>query len=426
MARTQTGAPAHAPADRGVSLVEVMVAMALFVAGSLSLLSVLTSTVSGTFDNRARITAANLAAGDIDEARSLDYYSLGNLDVTKTVDGRDYRIVRTVATTMASGANTSSCVGAGSAKQLYKRVTTRVETAFQGTAQPVRADTLVKAPVFDPNSARGAIAFQVIDRTGAPLAGLPVSIPGTNLTSDSRGCAFFDALLPASYDVTVQKSGAVRIDGSSSLTKSVAVSAGQISADVLRIDTAATVTVMSNVFNGSTAVTGYTMPSGVQATIAAPDRGSVTRTTYPSKAVTAGADLVWPVYPAPGGYDAWLGPCSPVRHSDSEPATTPPRTVLPLSPVTVQLTATNGSGNANGRGRSVTVSWVSSPSCTETLTFATSTGTGCNATSNGSDGCYLYFGVPAGTWNFKVDGTTSNTTATVANRTATTVKIDVT
>ena len=88
--------PLRAPEgdDAGLTLVEVMVAMVLFVLGSLSLLSVLASSLTGTYDNRARLTAANLAASDIDKARSLDYFALAPDSYTATVDGRDYSVVR--------------------------------------------------------------------------------------------------------------------------------------------------------------------------------------------------------------------------------------------------------------------------------------------------------------------------------------------
>ena len=408
----------HAPADRGVSLVEVMVAMALFLVGSLSLLSVLTSSLSGTFDNRARITAANLAAADIDEARSLDYYSLGNLDVTRTVDGRSYRIVRTVATTMASGANTSSCVGSGSAKQLYKRVTTRVETAFRATAQPVRADTLVKAPVFDPNSARGAIAFQVIDRTGTPLSGLPVGIPGTNLTSDSRGCTFFDALLPGSYDVTVTRAGSVKIDGSSTLSKTVQVSAGQITSDVLRIHASVSIKVTSDIYNNGSVVTSsnFSWPTNLIARLSAPDRATLTRFRSAAQALpTRGSSATWVSYASPGGYEAHHGPCSQAVHTYSEPGTSP-NVVMPLSGVTVSVTS--GSGGEKARNKKVTIT-SAVPGCSESVTYTDAAST----TSSTCVDCKVHLAVPAGFWRFAVDGSSTDHQVAAGTTSSTTVTI---
>ncbi len=406
-----------------MSLVEVMVAMGIFVLGSLSLLSVLTSGMSGTFDNRARVTAANLAAADIDEARSIDYYALSNGDVTKTVDGRDYRVVRTVSTTMSSG-DTSSCVGSGSNKQRYKRVSTRVETAFRGRTRPVRADTLVKAPVFDPNSARGAIAFVVIDRNGNPLAGLPVNAASVDLTTDARGCTFFDGLLPGTYVVTVTRAGSVRIDGSTTLSRSVTVTAGQISSEAMRIDVAANVTVRTDVYDGTTVKTGFELPTGLQARLAAPDRATATKYESAGKTVTEGADLTWTAYPSPGGYDAYVGPCSAVRHTDSEPGTSPPRIDLGLSPVTVQIT---GGTNDNLKGQSKTVSaaWLSSPSCSEPLSYAGKTSSICKVNSNGTDGCWLYIALRPGTWRLTLEGGTYFADVTVESRKALSAEINV-
>ncbi len=406
-----------------MSLVEVMVAMGIFVLGSLSLLSVLTSGMSGTFDNRARVTAANLAAADIDEARSIDYYALSNSDVTKTVDGRDYRVVRTVSTTMSSG-DTSSCVGSGSNKQRYKRVSTRVESAFRGTTRPVRADTLVKAPVFDPNSARGAIALVVIDRNGNPLPGLPVNAASVDLTTDARGCSFFDGLLPGTYVATVTRAGSVKIDGNPALSRSVVVTAGQISSEVLRIDVAANLTVRTDVYDGTTVKTGFELPTGLQARLAAPDRASATRYESAGKSVTEGVDLTWTAYPSPGGYDAYLGPCSPFRHTDSEPGTSPPRIDLGMSPITVQITG-GTNDNAKGQSKSVSASWLSSPSCSEPLSYAAKTSSVCKVNSNGSDGCWLYIALRPGTWRITLEGGTYFVDVPVESRKAKTVQINV-
>jgi len=379
--------------DEGVSLVEVMVAMAIVVVGSLALLSVFASSMSGTFDNRARVTAANLAAADIDEARSLDYYALGAADYTRTVDDRDYRIVREVATTMSSGADPSTCIGSGSAKQLYKRVSTRVETGFRGSARPVRADTLVKAPVFDPTTAVGAVSVSVIDRGGAPLPGLPVHVASVVRTTDAHGCAVFDALPPGAYTATVQRSGSVTVTGDSTLATSVTVAAGQIASAVLRIDQAVPITVTSDVFSDMMAVVGFTLPTGLTARLAAPDRATATKVVSAAQPVTAGAALTWNSFPDPGGYDAYLGPCSPAVHTATEPGTSP-TVVLPLSPVEVQVAWADGTGPSLD-GEEVTVDWLS-PDCSEPLRYT--------ARTSCLLACTVRLAVPPGTWRLQVVG----------------------
>ena len=110
-------------------------------------------------------------------------------------------------------------------------------------------------------------------------------------------------------------------------------------------------------------------------------------------------------FPSRGGYDAWLGECSPVAHGDSEPGT-PAAIVLPLSPVTVYLTTQNGGDNAKARARTVNVTLQPS-SCGESYTYSSTTATGCDATSNGNT-CYVQIAVPPGTWTFTVPPTATH------------------
>lgn len=401
--------------------------MVLFVLGSLSLLSVLASSVSGTFDNRSRLTATNLAASDIDEARSVDYFALAPADYTRTVDGRDYRVVREVVITTAAGSTTSACVGSGGIKAFHKKVSTRVTTAFRGaTTKAVRADTLVDAPLYDPSSSKGAIGFTVLDRTSAPLPGLPVAVPGHNRTTDSRGCSFFDGLDPGDYTVTVTRPGSVTRAGEAVLSKTVKVTAGKITADSLRVDTAVNVAVFMQAHNGTSVVTGFSRPTGSLATIAASDRSNVARLAYPAKPIARGDDTTWSAYPAPGGYDAWLGTCSPlVAHGDAEPGTSP-RVPLQLSPVSVKLVGSNGGDDWKAQNRTVQLVHAGTPSCSETLAYAnTATPGDCVSNSSGTNQCWLYIAVPPGTWTFKAKDLTYSTTATIGARTPATVQINV-
>lgn len=410
--------------DDGISLVEVMVAMGVFVIGSLALLSVLTSTLAGNFDNRARVTAAQLAASDIDQARATDYFSLATsvVPVERTVDGRVYRIFREVSTVMSSGADVSACVGTGSSKQRYKKVTTRVETTVKGRVEPMRSDTLVKAPVYDPNSALGAIAFIVVDRNGVPLAGTLVNANGTTLTTDARGCVFFDGVPAGPQTVTVTRPGHVKVDGSTALTSSVSVAAGQITSGVLRVDRTATITVRARVF-GSASPGDFALPIGLSAQLATPTRDGAAR-LVPAQPVT-GSDLTFPVFPEVGGYEAFLGQCFPPVATASEPGTTP-LVELPLSPITVVMSTQNNSMNPGAQNRGVEVIWRGSPSCAPTLTYTVKTPTACSGPSdpNSGDACRVKIAVPAGNWRFKGAGVVFYKDATVTAKTASMVNIE--
>ena len=411
--------------DAGISLVEVMVAMGIFVIGSLSLLSVLTSTMSGTFDNRARVTAAHLAAADIDEARSLDYYALTStvVPIEKDVDGRTYRIHRQVSVVLSSGSSVSSCVGTGtSSKQRYKKVNTRVETTFRGRVLPVRSDTMVKAPVYDPNSALGAIAFVVLDRNGAPLPNTLVNANGTTLTTDARGCVFFDGVPHGPRTVTVTRAGHVKIDGSTLLTSSVTVVAGQITSGVLRIDRTATITVGARVF-GTPTPADFALPTGLSVELATPTRDGAAR-LVPGQPLT-GSNLTFAVFPEVGGYEAYLGACFPPVATSSEPGATS-LVELPLSPITVVMSTQNNSMNPGAQNRGVEVQWRGSSTCAPTLTYTVKTQTACSgpADPNSTDACRVKIAVPAGNWRFKAAGVTFYRDATVTSKTASMVNIE--
>lgn len=397
--------------------------MGVFVVGSLSLLSVLTTTMAGSHDNRARVTAAHLAAADIDKARSLDYYALASTPapVQETVDGRVYQVSREVSVVLSSGADTSACIGAGSARQRYKKVSTRVTTDFRSGTRPVRADTLVKAPVFDPNSARGAIAFVVIDRNGAPLPGLSINAGGVNLTTDARGCAFFEGLAPGTYTVTVTRPGSVRVDGSTTLSRSVVVAAGQITSGVLRVDRTASIKVVSRVFGAATPA-NFQLPTGLSVELATPTRDGAAR-LVPAQPVT-GLDLLFPVFPEVGGYEAYLGSCLTPVSTASEPGGS--STVeLPLSPITVVMSTQNNSMQPSARDRGVEVQLRSSSGCAASLTYTVRTPTSCSgpASPNSADACRIEIAVPAGTWRFKAAGVVFYQDAVVTAKTPQLVNI---
>jgi prepilin-type N-terminal cleavage/methylation domain-containing protein len=384
--------------DDGFTLVEVIIAMVVFAAGLLSLLAAFSSSLDTSFDNRARLVAANLAASDIDDARAADYGALATKSYTKVVDGRSYAVYRSVAPTLITG-GVSPCVS-GSAQEVNKRVSTRVEFTFREGVKPVRSDTVISAPVFDPTSTNGAIGAHAIDRDGQPVEGATVVIGATTGYTDESGCAFFDGLAPGNYSVSVSKSGGyVGQDGASPTTQTLGVTAGQVGKQDFAIDRAAVVTVTSAVLGASGAVlSGYAVPTGLQAHLDTPDRATTTKTALPTKGVALGSPLVWNAFPTVAGYDTYLGICSTVVHTATDRGATP-SVGLPLVPVDVQLTGTS----PKVRNRQLNASWSGAcGSATETLSFLPST----NTTGAAK------IALPPGTWALSAVGTTGSTTVT--------------
>jgi hypothetical protein len=90
------------------------------------------------------------------------------------------------------------------------------------------------------------------------------------------------------HTATVTRPGSVTIAGSPTLSRQVSVSKGQITSQVLRIDTSVPVTTNSS--RCCTApVTEFVLPTGLVSTISSPDRMSPTRVDYPAKTVVGGA-----------------------------------------------------------------------------------------------------------------------------------------
>lgn len=406
MRTASTGAAPGDPRDCGLSLVEVLVAMSVLVVGSLSLLSVLVSTTSGSVDNRARVTAANLAAADIDLVRSRSYNDVVPASTTQTVSGRTYSIVRTVNVKSGTTSSTSACTASASTRDLYKRVTTTVNTTFRGRVQAVRADTLIKAPVYQaPAADKGAIGFLVMDRNSSPLPGLTVNAGGVNVPTDSSGCSFFDNLTPGDQTVTVTRANSVTRASRTPLSKTVRVVAGKITPDSMRVDTSVPVRVNVQVLlNNVTYSAGTsTMPTNLKAQLSSPDRATATRVVAEAAPAVTSAPWThtWQAFPAAAGYEAHLGRCSSLVHQTfAEPGTTPTQGTFSLTPVAVHMNGAAGDGS-KVQSKTVTVRWKAAD-CAETLHYAAVTTSGCSPNSSGSDQCKFTIAVPPGEWVFTI------------------------
>lgn len=376
--------------DRGVSLVEVMVAMLVFTIGSLALLAAFTSALDTTSDSQLRVAAANLAASDIDEARALSYAVLATTTAkTVTVSGRSYTVSRSVTPALASGSG-SACTAGGSSQQLYKKVSTKVDTLFRENVTSVRADTLVTAPAFDPASTAGALGASVINRDGQPVAGAGVLLNGVTTLTDETGCAFVDTVTPGTYPVVASKSGYIDVTGASSVSTSTGFTAGQITNQQFLIDLPARINLVPSVLNASgTLLSGYTLPGSLLARLDTPDRGTLTKTSLtPASVVTNGATLSWNAFPAVAGYEAYLGTCATGATVPSQRSTTATQ-VMPLVPVDVSIV---GLPKQISGERVQAVSGVSG--CSETLIFPVTTA---------SDG-KAKVAIPPGSWTLSIVG----------------------
>ena len=300
---TSTRDALRPPADAGMTLIEVVVALLVFAIVAVGIVGGLVTITHMTGDNRSRVIAANLAAGDIDLARAIgDPFKITGATSTRLISGRTYTIKRTVSWVSQAGQD----ISCGSATNLFFL---RVHAAVTWTGQllttgPVVTDTLI-APdgrVTDPTS--GTVAVAVTGADGLPMAGVTVTIVptagGRALVSQPAatgedGCTYATKVAPGVYSVSVSRTGFVDTTQDATPSKPVTVVVGGTASASFQFDAGATfpVTYAKNYTAGPAA-----LPTNLD-------------TTFINS--TAGLTLLSPsaasvvLHPFPSGYTAVAG-----------------------------------------------------------------------------------------------------------------------
>ncbi|MFF1878185.1 prepilin-type N-terminal cleavage/methylation domain-containing protein [Leifsonia sp. NPDC058230] len=304
------------PADReaGFTIIEVMVAMMIFMIIAVGVAAALTSSLTLTKDSRSREVAANLAAQDIDVARSInDVMTIVPAQTDVVVDGLRYTITRSVAW-VTTGGGDGACGTADGALQ-YKHVNVRVD--WQGRSQvipEVQADTLI-APngrINDPSM--GTILVSVTGVSGAGIPGITVSvtpaavnpngaqpvIPGPAAT-DVQGCSYALKVPPGNYDVKISTTAGNYVNEKQKTTETQTkpvVAGDSVEAD-FQFDKASNI---SAVFAGNVGTSGIWFPSNLVVNWASENSIYSTPVTVPvSKTVP------YLLHPFTGGYDVFAG-----------------------------------------------------------------------------------------------------------------------
>ena len=190
--------------DDGLTLIEVVVAMMIFMVISTGLLYTMTSLLGVTRDSRARQVASNLAAQEIDLSRAIgDIFAIQDVTRSVQLNGDTFTVLRT-AEWVSNPALTEPC-GAGGGTLRYKRV--QVVVSWEGKrpgAADVVSNTLInpRDRISDPEL--GTILVSVATATGIGVPGVqvtaklaPGSTPTLTATTDAKGCAFFLRVVPS-------------------------------------------------------------------------------------------------------------------------------------------------------------------------------------------------------------------------------------
>lgn len=241
--------------DRGLTLIEVIVALMVFGIVAMGVAYSLASILALTRDSRSIAAATNLAAQVVDTSRSSeDVFKVLDDDYTVTVDKIDYYV--SVRTGWVTSSNSSAQCGAsgtstGNGSLDFKRVNVSVKwKGMRSNAKPVRSDTLISpnSRINDPNL--GTILVTVLTATGTGSAGIKVSATKNSaagntavtpavppLDTDNQGCSYVLKVTPGKYDVKIEKPGYVDVDQIvGSVTRLVEVKAGQASSVGFQFD----------------------------------------------------------------------------------------------------------------------------------------------------------------------------------------------
>jgi prepilin-type N-terminal cleavage/methylation domain-containing protein len=239
--------------DGGFSLIEVVVAMAVFAVLASISLGILLNTADVSGDSIRRTAATNLVNTQLETARSLTAQNIPDgLVVTKPkVNGFEY-IVEQTASYVASSASASVCSGTGSSLA-YKLVTVVVSWPNMGSIKPVRGDTLRAVGVGKDglDATKGTLALAVVGSTSQPTPKVVVTLMPGNIvrTTGDDGCAIYTGLAPGTYTASSDMTGYVGSANKQlgSVGSGISITAGTVSRASLLYDLERTVGV---IFNG--------------------------------------------------------------------------------------------------------------------------------------------------------------------------------
>jgi len=295
--------------ERGMTLIELMVATLVFAMISAGTMVALGGALNLNRNDRNRSIGANLAAARMDELRSTAFEDIviGQETETKMVDTVPY-LITTDTEWSSINADTSACdapVGASGGPRVL-RATVFVKWANMSGVKPVTSQTVIAPPLGTYDPLTGHIAVKVVDRLGEGAGGHVVTIskigtPSETLTTTSEGCAFFAGLTPGSYTAALSTSGYVDAALVSAPSRNVGVTEGFASNLTFLYDQAGSLELTL------TGGGGYAVPAGIEASIFNAALLPATTKVY---ANSGSAVTITGLFPFTDGYETWGGACT--------------------------------------------------------------------------------------------------------------------
>ena len=410
--------------DRGVTMIELMVAMSVFSVVAVGIAYGLNAALLTGRGDRMRVQAANLAGREMEIVRN-EFTATdagpGNLGAVSqvvnphplpggtagqplTIDGNPFTVTRTVEW-LPAGTGASPCDGGTQVTYPSLAVNVRVTWPQMGGIKPVVSNTVLTPPKSTVSSSLGFVAVKVLGAAGTGLADIPVNLTGpssqTRLTA-ADGCAVFALSTPGAYNAVLNVSGMISFDGNPSISRPATVTAGQMVQVPFSYDRAVSVAVRQ------TAPDGYPVPATLPAlTIFNTGIQPLGRKTFASTGTTTTLSGLWPFV---DGYSVWAGCCDmsdPSASGGSRPV-----------PVVVEP---GGSGSVDAPLAAVTVTVVDDedpvplPVVGATVTATASDTTGCLSGQTSyplgvTDAVgQVRAALPGGVWDLAVNGGATTT-----------------
>lgn len=232
--------------ESGFALMEAVFSAALLAVVAIATFGSLDVANRSAGKERTRAVAIALAEEDQQRLRSLPVLTLAGLDQTRTVNvnGATYTVRSTGAWSREQGE--VSCTN-GQTQAFYVIATSEVADPARRLKSPRLTSFVTPRPGAE-GAAQGTFALQVIDRTGAPLPGIPVTAtaPGQaarTASTNAAGCAVFDVVPAGTWTGTVDVAGYVDPGGTRRATGTASVTRGAVGVAQIQYDRAGAVRV---------------------------------------------------------------------------------------------------------------------------------------------------------------------------------------
>lgn len=325
---------APGPTDGGFTIVEVMVAMLVFVIVSTSTIAILVAGLRTIRDNSDRVSAATIARSKVEDLRATGASSIVQGVTTETsADGR-FTISTETYWVPVTDQTLSSCVVGNNPNLQESRMRAHVEVIGGRLRVPQTIDALIQPRDDVPLADVGSMTVLVKDSDGStPVPGTVVRGTHSSLVyafealTDPFGCIFAPNLVPGTWTVVASKAGYVPPTAGAD-DSGVDVVAGLNSPAEFSLAQSGTLSVDS-------AYPDYPIPRQVPFQMA-PDPLASVPSPLPPYPVSIGG-----LYP--GTYRLWLGPCAETPASQHQATVTSGvTTTVPLPGVRVDLVAPPG------------------------------------------------------------------------------------